>query len=58
VLLAWAEGTGWNQGGKVGWQLFDENDRPTPVKELREGLPVWSLPAVYAEPDGDFVVLY
>ena len=23
VLLVWAEGTGWNKGGSIAWQLYD-----------------------------------
>src|SRR6266853_1454763 len=29
VLVAWAEGTGWEKGGAVAWQLFDPSGKPT-----------------------------
>ncbi len=56
VLMAWATGTGWNKGGTVGWQFF-ANGAPAGEIESREGLPVWSFPAVAAVGDR-FVLLY
>ncbi|MGV3519955.1 hypothetical protein [Luteitalea sp.] len=56
VLMAWATGTGWNKGGAVGWQLF-ANGVPVEKIEARDGLPVWSFPAVAAVGDR-FVLLY
>ncbi|HUY32173.1 MAG TPA: sialidase family protein [Pirellulales bacterium] len=59
VLLAWTEGMGWNQGGSVAWQHYDAKGRPVAgTQGQASGVPVWSLPAVYARPDGGFVVLY
>jgi hypothetical protein len=59
VLLAWAEGTGWNKGGAVAWQVKSgENDAPVLTGRGREALPVWSRPAAFARPDGSFVILY
>jgi hypothetical protein len=58
-VLAWTEGTGWNQGGSVAWQAFDENARPLAGQAGRvEGLPVWSAPSVVAGPDGGFTIFY
>lgn len=56
VLIAWATGTGWNKGGAVGWQFF-ANGAPLGEIQAREGLPVWSFPAVAAVGDR-FVLLY
>jgi hypothetical protein len=59
TLLAWAEGTGWNKGGAVVWQLFDAEGKPVSASAGKQsGLPAWSLPAVVATGDGSFVVLY
>src|SRR6266568_5793535 len=58
VLLAWAEGTGWNKGGAVAWQVYDKDNNPTAEKGRAEGLKVWSLPTAFVEPDGDFAIVY
>lgn len=59
VLLAWTEGTGWNRGGRVLWQVFDRDLEPVPDKDGQTGgLPAWGRPAAFATPDGDFVLIY
>ena len=58
VLLAWAEGTAWQKGGDVAWQLFDASGRPDAEKGRAEGVPVWSLVSAVSRPDGSFVIYY
>lgn len=58
TLLVWTEGTGWQRGGAVAWQLFDKSGKPLDERGRQEGVPVWSFAAAYAKPDGSFVVLY
>jgi len=58
VLLLWTEGTAWARGGSLAWQAFDQNGRPTDVRDTRAGLPVWSFGATIPRPDGGFTVLY
>ena len=58
VLLAWTEGTGWQKGGAVAWQLYDEAGRPTAEKGRADGVPVWGLVSAFVKPDGSFVVVY
>jgi len=58
VLLASAEGTGWNQGGSVAWQIYDREGKPIGDKGRAEGLPTWSLPTAFAESDGNFTIIY
>jgi hypothetical protein len=58
MLLAWAEGTGWNKGGSVAWQLYDQAGKPTSDKGRADGLPVWGLATAFANPDGTFVIVY
>jgi len=58
VLLAWTEGTGWNKGGAVAWQLFASAGNPTAEKGRADGVPVWSLVSAVAKPDGSFVIIY
>lgn len=57
TLVAWTVGTGWNRGGEAAWQEFDATLNPRGVAARTEGVPVWGRVAVYAEPDGGFVVL-
>jgi hypothetical protein len=59
VILAWTEGTGWERGGSLAWQVYDKNGRPTAEHgRLASGIPVWSMPAVIAEPDGRFTIFH
>jgi hypothetical protein len=58
VLLAWTEGTGWQKGGAVAWQLYDRAGNVTPEKGRADGVPVWSLVTAFAQPDGNFVVVH
>ena len=59
VLLAWAEGTGWNKGGTVAWQVTARADDPPRFAGRGHApLPVWGRPAAFARGDGSFVVLY
>lgn len=58
VLMAWSEGTGWQKGGSVEWQLFDATGKPMGALHHATGLPVWSLPAAAALPDGSFMLTF
>ena len=58
-VLGWSEGTGWNKGGAVAWQVFDPAGRPVAGQAGRaDGLPVWSAPAVIGLASGEFRILY
>jgi hypothetical protein len=58
TLLAWTEGMGWKKGGSLAWQVFDSAGRPTGEKGEAPGVPVWSLIAAFARPDGGFTIVY
>lgn len=59
MLLVWTEGTGWEKGGALAWQVFDEAGNPTEIRgRLANAIPVWSFAAAYAEPDDSFVILH
>ncbi|HEV3344550.1 MAG TPA: sialidase family protein [Pirellulales bacterium] len=58
TILVWTEGTGWQRGGALAWQVFDEKAKATKARGRTDGVPVWSFAAVYTEPDGSFVILY
>ncbi len=58
TLLAWTEGMGWKRGGSLQWQLFDKSGKPIDSPGQAEGVPVWSVVAAFARPDGTFVLFY
>lgn len=59
TLLAWTEGTGWNRGGALAWQLYDAAHQPLPEKgRLQGGIPAWGLAAVAVRPDGTFLLIH
>lgn len=59
TLLAWTEGTGWQKGGSLAWQLFDRSGKPMSDKGRLEGVvPVWGLATAVARPDGGFTIVY
>ena len=59
TLLAWTEGTGWNQGGALAWQIFDIEGKITAATGyLQDAIPVWGSVAVAALPNGSFAIIY
>ena len=58
TLLVWTEGTGWQKGGTLAWQLFDTQGKPTELAGRKEGIPVWSFAAAFARGDGSFEIFY
>ncbi len=57
-LLVWTEGTGWQKGGALVWQVYEADGKPTREAGRVDGVPVWGLPTAYARPDGSFVIVY
>ncbi len=58
ILLAWTEGMAWQQGGSLGWQVFDAAGRAQGEARHASDVPVRSLVAAFARPDGGFTILY
>jgi hypothetical protein len=56
TLLAWVEGSGWQRGGVLGWQVFDRSGKPTAACGASQKTPAWSFPAVFVRPDEGFVI--
>lgn len=57
TLMVWTEGTGWNRGGSLAWQLYDAAGKPLGEKSTVPGVPAWSFGDVVTQP-GRFLVLY
>ncbi len=52
TILVWTEGTGWQKGGALVWQVFDRSGRATELKgRIEGGIPVWGLATVVARRD-------
>ncbi len=58
TLMVWAEGTGWQKGGSLAWQLFDREGKAMGAMGTAPGVPVWSFGVTTASKDGGFVILY
>lgn len=59
VLLVWDEGTGWQRGGALAWQLYDRTGKPLAEKGRAEGaIPVWGLATAVPLPGGRFLVIH
>jgi hypothetical protein len=58
VLMSWSEGTGWQKGGSIAWQIFDRAGRPIGSPGRAPGLAVWSLSAAFAGPGNTFTIVY
>jgi hypothetical protein len=57
MLMTWTDGTGWQRGGSLAWQLFDASGKVAGEMRTQTGIPAWSFAAVVAKPSG-FVVVY
>src|SRR5438067_9066632 len=59
TLFAWTEGTGWQRGGALAWQLYDRAGKPAGEKgRLDGGIPAWGLPTAAARPDGGLILIH
>lgn len=58
TILVWTERMGWNRGGSLAWQVYDQAGKPAAEKGTADGVPTWSLVAAFARPDGGFTVVY
>ena len=58
TIMVWTEGTGWQKGGLIAWQVYDRDGKTTEVKGAAASVPVWGLATVVAEADGSFSIFY
>ena len=57
-LFVWGDAISWQAGGSFHWQQFDSAGQPMSNSGTGAEIPDGSLPAVVAEPDGTFLVIY
>ena len=58
MILVWTEGTGWDRGGALAWQVYDKAGAPGESGRRAGAVPVWGLPTVIAEANGSFTILH
>ena len=59
VILVWTEGTGWQKGGDLAWQVFDPSGHPTGDRgRVAGGIPMWGLATAVPRPDGGFTIIH
>ena len=58
LLMCWTEGTGWNRGGGLAWQLLERSGTPIGPTHRLGAVPAWSFAAVVSETDGGFLLIY
>ena len=57
LLVAWAEGTGWNRGGSLCWQEINQNGRPiSKINKISNGVKVWSLINTFSDGSNFYIV--
>ncbi|HET6575773.1 MAG TPA: hypothetical protein VFG68_19385 [Fimbriiglobus sp.] len=57
TILVWSEGTGWQKGGALAWQVYDAAGKPTgETGRVEGGIPAWGLPTVAATGDGFTII--
>lgn len=58
MVIAWVEGAGWQKGGDLVWQVYDNKGNPTDDKgRVAGGIPVWGLSSAVATDTG-FLILH
>jgi hypothetical protein len=58
TILVWTEGIGWKRGGSLAWQVYDPTGTATADRGKADGVPTWSLVAVFTRSDGGFTIIY
>jgi hypothetical protein len=58
ILLVWTEGTGWQKGGSLAYQIYDSAGRPIGETKQIPGIPTWSFAAPVSGRDNGFSILY
>lgn len=57
MIVVWTEGTGWQKGGDLCWQVFDKTGMPTNEKgQVFGGIPVWGLATAVTDDKGFTII--
>ncbi len=56
VLLVWTEGTAWQKGPSLAYQLYSRAGEPIVEKRQIPGIQTWSFAAAIARQDNAFSV--
>lgn len=57
MALVWTEGTGWQKGGALAWQVFDAAGKPARDQgRVEGGIPAWGLPTAVATAEGFTII--
>jgi hypothetical protein len=57
IILVWTEGTGWQKGGALVWQVYKDGEPTQARGRLERGIPVWGLPSAVATEKG-FIIFH
>ena len=58
VLLVWTEGTGWQKGGSLAYQIYDLAGKPRGETQQLPGILTWSFAAAVPVSGNSFSILY
>ena len=58
VLVTWSENTGWKKASRLAFEVLAKDGQRIPTHSGQQSVPVWSLTAAYALPDGSFEILH
>lgn len=58
MVFAWTDGMAWKKPGTVSWQIYSKDGKPLSAVTTTDGVPVWSVIAAFAKPDGTFGIIY
>lgn len=57
MLVVWTEGTGWNKGGSLCWQVVSSGGMPkSRVEKISNGVKVWSVVSAFVDGDKFYIV--
>ncbi len=58
MAVVWTEGTGWDRGGDLAWQVYDAQGTTLEAGRVDSVVEPWSRAAVVADRGGGFVILH